>query len=386
MKIQRVLWELAKKYRIFKNMRKKFILYTFTDRFFLSDDKIKLGEDDEKNLEVILLEHSKKFPQKYKEVSDKATNVIENSLVLKAFDENKIRLDMLFCFFSGGITPNEYVGYEFYNKNSKERKAFVSDRESLRLAYKLNDIDFIDIFMDKFKTYKKFKKFYKRDLISIKDDKDYDEFLSFANKHSCFVKKIANESCGRGVELIVLDNKSVDFKKMFDEFLNYGNVILEEKIEQHETLSKLNCSSVNTVRCFTLNMNGEVQVPYCFFRTGMNNAFVDNGGLGGIFIGIDIDKGCLCTNGFDELNNCYEIHPNSKIMFKGFLLPDFDKMLEICKEMAKEIPEIKWIGWDMAYTTNNEWVVVEGNSLSEVIGPQITSKKGIRDFYNRYMQ
>lgn len=384
MKLQKFLWELAKKFHILKNIRKNYILDTFTNRFFLSDDKIKLVEEDDKNLERVLLEHSKKFPQRYKEISDEADNVIKKSLVLKEYDAKKIKLDMLFCFFSKGFSPNEYVGYEFYNKNSDERNEFVSDRESIRFAYKLNDIDYIDIFMSKLKTYKKFEKYYKRELISIEDDKDFDKFLQFVNKHNIFVKKIVNESCGRGIELVNLDNKNIDYKDLFQRFLNQGNLILEEKIEQHESLSKINSSSVNTVRCFTLNINGDIQVPYCFFRTGMNNSFVDNGGFGGIIIGIDIEKGCLCTDGFDEVNNRYKEHPNSKVIFKNYSLPNFDKMIEICKDMAKEIPKIKWIGWDMAYTTNNEWVVVEGNSLSEVIGTQITSKKGIRDFYNKY--
>lgn len=71
-------------------------------------------------------------------------------------------------------------------------------------------------------------------------------------------------------------------------------------------------------------------------------------------------------------------HPDSKIKFKNYQLPEWSEVIRICKEMSAMIPTVQWIGWDMAYTDNG-WIVIEGNALTEVIGPQSTWQRGIRD-------
>jgi len=230
-------------------------------------------------------------------------------------------------------------------------------------------------------TYKRFKKYYRREAIAVESPKDYEAFCRFVSKHAVFVRKIVNESCGRSVELI--DSTGADLKVLFDELIAAGKTILEELIVQHAHTAKLNASSVNTVRCFTMNINQEIIVPWCFIKVGQKGSFVDNGGSGGIFVGIDSETGILNTDGYDEANTRFEVHPDSGTRFIGFAFPDWSDMISICKEMAAQVPNMGWIGWDMAYTENG-WVVVEGNSLSEVIGPQSTSKVGIREKLLRY--
>ena len=59
-------------------------------------------------------------------------------------------------------------------------------------------------------------------------------------------------------------------------------------------------------------------------------------------------------------------------------------MKKLCSKLAAKIPEVKFIGWDMAYSKNG-WVVVEGNSLSEAIGMQSTFERGIRNTISEYL-
>lgn len=149
-------------------------------------------------------------------------------------------------------------------------------------------------------------------------------------------------------------------------------------------MAKLNPSSVNTVRCITFCLGGNVQIPYCFLKVGRNGSFVDNGGAGGILAGIDVRSGKVNTCGYDEYNETYEIHPDTGVRFDGYQMPEWEKLKAICCKMSGMLPSVKCIGWDMAYTDDG-WVVIEGNGMTQFIVPQIVYKKGIKKELLSYM-
>ena len=183
---------------------------------------------------------------------------------------------------------------------------------------------------------------------------------------------------GRSIELIDSENCGKSIRELFDEFIAGGKFIVEEKVQQSSIMSVFNESSVNTIRCITFNTKNGIIVPYCFMKSGRKGSFVDNGGAGGILVGIDKNTGVLNTNGFDEFNERYECHPDSKVPFYGFQLPDFEKAIEISKKMSAMIPSVKFIGWDLAHTDKG-WVVIEGNGMSQLIGPQIVWEYGVKE-------
>ena len=111
---------------------------------------------------------------------------------------------------------------------------------------------------------------------------------------------------------------------------------------------------------------------------GRNGSFVDNGGAGGILVGVDIKTGITNTNGRDEYGNSYIHHPDTHICLSGIQLPDFSEAMELAKSCSTLIAKVKYIGWDFAYTEQG-WIIVEGNGKSQVIGPQLTMQRGIRN-------
>ena len=111
-------------------------------------------------------------------------------------------------------------------------------------------------------------------------------------------------------------------------------------------------------------------------KAGRSGSFVDNGGAGGILVGIDNETGVLNTEGYDEFNTKYEVHPDSKMKLKGFQIPEWDRLKTICTELAQRMPSVKYIGWDMAYSTKG-WVLVEGN-MGQFIVQQLVGRKGIK--------
>lgn len=285
--------------------------------------------------------------------------------------------DMLFTFFAKGFSPAEYILYGFWNMPWSNRLAFMSELESILYGFSMNSMEGIILFSNKFESYKRLKPYYKRDAMFLSTPNDQEAFEDFVAKHTMFVKKVYDESCGRGVEFVDLSKNEKPIIDLLQELLESGPVVLEEVVQQTPDIARINPSSVNTVRVMTVRTKEGVVLPYGFFKAGRSGSFVDNGGSGGLFCGIDIETGVVTTDGVDEVGFRYSKHPDSQVEIIGFQLPEWHQARTLCIEMAEGIPEARWIGWDIAHTAQG-WVVIEGNSLSEVIGPQSTSKSGVR--------
>ena len=136
--------------------------------------------------------------------------------------------------------------------------------------------------------------------------------------------------------------------------------------------------SVNTIRIPTI-LTGSTRDTYevhffaPFVKCGQNGSFVDNGGSGGIVSRVSAD-GTIITDGVDEMCNIYKEHPNTKIVFNGYKIPEYDKALELVREAAMRTKDVRYVGWDVAYSDKG-WVIVEGNSCGQLLG-QICDKKG----------
>ena len=76
--------------------------------------------------------------------------------------------------------------------------------------------------------------------------------------------------------------------------------------------------------------------------------------------------------------------PDTGVAFKGFQLPEWEEMLQIVREMSGKLDNIRYVGWDMAYSKKG-WAVVEGNGMSQMIASQFIYKKGIKEEVEGYM-
>lgn len=367
---------------IIKKMRKARWKH-YARRFLLPSWKLKKLKKGYQKDNKIFANHLIKNLNQAKKIEKEVQKVIHTRKI--ECDAEKLINDILFWYFVYGFSVNEYFCYNFLSKTAQERHTYVSDREIIMFGYEVNDIDKMQILSDKILTYKMFKDYYRRDAICINKKDDFYLFVEFVEKHPKFVKKEVREACGRSVELIDMTNmEDIDESNLFNFLISRGKTILEEPIIQNSKMSRLNSSSVNTIRCITLLDNDEIKIPYCFAKIGRQGAFIDNGAAGGILVGIDCKSGIFVTDGIDELGRRYKMHPDSGIELIGFQVPEWKQMKKLCKEMSKKIPSVKFIGWDMAYSEKG-WVVVEGNSLSEAIGPQSTFGKGIRADLVKYL-
>lgn len=352
------------------------------DRYALSAKDVALGEKSEAEKRRIVRKYRSKWSadcaEALKDAYDNMKNFAER---FNPEDKEKILEDILFCRFAYGFSAGEYFAFHLMEKTASERRSYISDRYRKKISYYLNDIIEMDIFLNKFRTYEVYKDAFKRDAICIKSRDNKDEYLEYVKRHPVFVKKNVSLSRGRGVELVNLNNDTRTAEDLFNHILDCGTCILEEQIEQGDELAVIHPSSINTVRCVTVRVNGKIHIPYCILRMGHGGSFVDNASAGGVVAVIDPKTGKICSDGMDEKNQLYPEHPDSHILLKGFQIPDWNELLDFVNDIASRREKINYVGWDLAYSKKG-WVIVEGNCTAQLEARQILSGGMKKEFDN----
>ena len=343
------------------------------DHWKIDDALVLQVEQGKRELFEILEICQKKWPEKYCEITKQAQEHYAKGG--KELDE-KTLIDLLFSFFSYGFNPDEFLSFGLSERSFAERKQYISNRDTNKIVYSLNDIVDIDIFYDKWRTYELFKSYYQREAICIETHQDLQAFYTFVQKHPKFVKKEVRLSKGNSVSLVD-SNEASDLKGLFNEMIKVGKTILEEPIEQSPAMAQLNESSVNTVRLITVKTKEGIEVVDSFMKVGRAGSFVDNGGAGGLLIGVDKTTGSLSTVARDEFSNAFEVHPDNGFSFVGYQLPDWEQLLKLVNSVSSKMQHVSYIGWDFAHTEHG-WIVVEGNGGSQLIGPQIVFQEGMK--------
>lgn len=155
--------------------------------------------------------------------------------------------------------------------------------------------------------------------------------------------------------------------------LQKKDYIIQESVVQHADMNRLHSSSLNTLRIISYRQpTGECGIASIFSRMGCGGAHLDNSSVGGIFVPIDINKGCLEKFGYHFIENGGRSdisHPDSGVVFEGYQLPHFSQSLELVRYAASFF-ENKIIGWDVAVTINGP-ILIEGNYNPHLTGTQI---------------
>lgn len=303
----------------------------------------------------------------------KANNYIESKEFIekKGLKKNTIK-DVYFSMIYNKISHTEYFLYNFYKLNKTGRKEYIGKNERHEILDSFENKNSRYFMKDKYATYEKFKKYYKRDIVMIKDREDHDLYESFYKKHKNFIAKPYNSNSGQGVLKI-----SKDYEKYWNEYISNGDYVLEEYIIESDELLSFHPNSVNTVRFATFNKNKKIYNGFAFLRIGQGESVVDNLGAGGISAAIDLETGIITSTGKDEKLNEYIIHPDTKKQIIGFKIPKWNELLKIVNEVAEMIPDYPYISWDFALTSKG-WVLIEANGCGVFDGIQM-HEIGLRD-------
>ncbi len=274
-----------------------------------------------------------------------------------------VKLQAKRAFIDDGFRLDEFYLLGLENKKKEERDLYLSRIQKDKFLvsyYGTESREILDFLMDKYLFYTFQKDFFKRDAIYIKSPKDFRPFLSFCKRHHQVFAKPDKGSCGIGAKSFTIDDDE-QAATVFEELVGSGEWIIEELIRQDPAISAFNSSSVNTVRFPSFKKNGHVECVFPCMRFGRAGSIIDNSTLGGLSIAIDGKTGELYPKAYDEKGDVYSEHPDSKISFRGFHVPQWDSLIELVKKAHLALPDNQvYVAFDLALSDRG-WCVVEGN-------------------------
>jgi hypothetical protein len=159
--------------------------------------------------------------------------------------------------------------------------------------------------------------------------------------------------------------------------LSNGFYIVQEGLVQHETMNALYPYSVNTFRIMTECVDGAVRVLYALVRMGSGGQQIDNASSGGLYIKIDPATGVLAEHAFAFNRLTFDKHPDTGFVFKEAPINTWEEAKQFTINVAQKFREIKYMGWDIAFTVNGPSVIELNNAPG--IGIIQDCYGGIRD-------
>lgn len=272
-----------------------------------------------------------------------------------------IFLDMLWCIARYGVGYLDYHVFGFaYVRGKKLRSTFMTMNDNLSLVRAVNDPEYRCCFKNKAKFHELFRDYTGREVLDLTQAEE-PEFEQFLQKHGTVFAKPVDDFGGHGVRKLCAGQVE-DYQSLYLDLKESGSVLVEEQILQHPELSRLNPSCINTIRMVTLVADGVPHHMYSLIRVGNGTGVVDNISSGGMYAPVwedgKIPKPAFC----DATGSYYEEHPMTKVPFVGFAVPCYDEAVELVKRAALVVPQVRYVGWDVAISDKGP-VLVEGNVI-----------------------
>lgn len=295
-----------------------------------------------------------------------------------------IVIDMIRCGINYQAGYYDYQEFEFYNLNSEERKTYLTRGKNNEIIKRFNKKSSFHKFEDKVEFNSIFNNYLKRNWMVL-TDKNFSQFEKFIKENKSIIVKPINDEGGHGIEKFEYSD-DLNCRELYDNLIQNGQLLIEECINQHKDMNILYDKSVNTMRMFTFYKNGKSYFLQAVLKIG-NGSVVDNFSSGGMYTYVS-DSGDVYVEAIDRNDNIYSSHPISNHKIVGFKVPMFKEAVELVKECAKIVPEVAYVGWDVAISEDGP-VIVEGNCFPGVfqVKPSLSNKKeGLIPKYNEIMR
>ncbi len=270
-------------------------------------------------------------------------------------------LDMLWCSVRYETGFQDYLDWDFVLLKGSERRSYITHPKSNHLAKKLNHPELRKIFADKSQFNTRFGRWLGRAWIDVRTA-SADDLTAFLAAHPVVMVKVPDSLSGNGIERVAATAVG-DVAAWRAQLMERRQFLVEEFIGQHPEMAELNPSSVNSLRVISY-FDGAVTHHLASVLKIGNGGAIDNFSGGGMYTMLD-DEGVAHSPAFDESGTSYAVHPLSRTPIVGFRVPLYDQILPMVDEMSRVIPEVPYVGWDIAIAPDRP-IVIEGNPNSGV--------------------
>lgn len=269
----------------------------------------------------------------------------------------KLFIDYMISSYCLGCTQNDYICLGLYRLNNSFKRKYVLTRQNDSFSRFYNGCATKkerEIFKNKGEFNRTFERYVKRKSLVCNDIIETKTFIE--NTKRFFAKPI--DLCGG--EGIKLYEDVEDIDALATTFVKDG-YLLEECLKQHNDLSKLNESSINTIRPTVIkSKNGDIKWLSCVLRVGKKGSIIDNLSKGGVMYPVDIVSGKISGPGYDKYGNTYINHPDSNIFMLGFQIPNWEIVRDSINYCMSIISGIRMVGWDICIQEDGI-ELIEGN-------------------------
>ena len=267
--------------------------------------------------------------------------------------------DMVYCGLRFGAGYRDYDLNEWWTLNAKQRKTYITRGINNSLVKKLNDSNYYHILANKVEFNEHFSDCLGREWLNLQTA-SFEDFEKFYANIDTFIAKPLDGACGRGVVKVCRGDYECA-QAAYDALIEMKSYLVEEYVVQHPVISAIYPCSVNTLRIVTVTDDkGKPHILYAFIRIGNGGRVVDNINAGGMAAPIDVDTGVINNVAFDKDYNYYDKHPYTDHNLIGVEIPYWNDACEFVIDAAKRIPQLRYVGWDVAITEKGP-VFVEAN-------------------------
>ncbi len=179
------------------------------------------------------------------------------------------------------------------------------------------------------------------------------------------IKPTVSTSSGRGVCLYNLESSTTGNTLSIDLIQKSGkNVIIQEALEQSHFMAQFNPTSVNTIRIATYKSpySGNVHILSAVIRMGAAGAVVDNLHQDGHMIRVNEETGALAKVCFNANGIASKMHGNIDFSQELFTVPDWNRIVDFAKLIARSLPHLKLLQLDIAIDSENNPRLLEFNA------------------------
>lgn len=315
----------------------------------------------------------------------KLNTVIDRVHVKSGKSKVFIFFDILNCAARYGAGYNDYNIFAFWDMNHAQRKTYITRMVNKKLNTMANDARFTHIFDHKDEFDTRFQAYLHRDFLNMMTASE-DEFCAFFEKYGVIFAKPRVGESGKGIERLVL-SECPDLHALYLRLREKNIGVVEQEIVQHEAMVRLYPHAVNSLRIVTFVAPDGPKLVYAVCKMGNSGKYVDNMENDGLCCPIDTKTHKLCGVAHTSALINYTHHPTTNVELIGYEIPYVDEAIELCLQAAMEIPEFRYIGWDVAIAPDGP-LIIEGNDYPGYdfwqLPEHTPDKIGLRPYFQQY--
>lgn len=181
------------------------------------------------------------------------------------------------------------------------------------------------------------------------------------DKYNRIIMKPSDGLEGRGVEIIEVN--AFDFAALRRKLLSFGrNYVIQEVIEQHESLAIYNRSSVNPIRVMTLRLGGKIHYLHSTLRFGLPGAHTDMNFIDGK----EIAHVCAVSKDGVVSAEWYDMDGKRSLISdlgvtRQEAIPNFSRIIETAIDVHSRLHHFDFVGFDFTVNKQMEPILIEYN-------------------------